>query len=89
MFDKLQEIEKRYDKLMTLISDPSVQSDQNEYRTHTKHLSEIQPLIENFREYKTVVSEVAQVNELLDGDDNELRELAEQEVAVLNSRSDE
>lgn len=89
MFDKLQEIEKRYEKLMTLISDPSVQSDQNEYRTHTKHLSEIQPLIENFREYKTVVSEVAQVNELLDGDDNELRELAEQEVAVLNSRRDE
>ena len=36
MFDKLQAIEERYDKLLALISDQSVQSDPNEYRTHAK-----------------------------------------------------
>ena len=46
MFDKLQAIEERYDKLTKLISDPAVQADQQEYRAHTKALSEIQPIIE-------------------------------------------
>ena len=45
MFDKLQAIEERYDKLTTLISDPAVQADQQEYRAHTKALSEIQPIL--------------------------------------------
>ena len=62
MFDKLQAIEERYDRLMSLISDPAVQADQSKYRTHTKALSEIQSLIEKFREYKAVVAEAAQAH---------------------------
>ena len=89
MFDKLQSIEERYDKLMTLISDPSVQADSNAYRTHTKALSEIQPLMEKFREYKKVVTETAQVKELADGDDSELLELAGQELALLTARQEQ
>ena len=34
MFDKLQTIETRYDKLMALVSDAAVQADPNRYRTH-------------------------------------------------------
>ena len=89
MFDKLQAIEERYDRLMSLISDPAVQADQSEYRTHTKALSEIQPLIEKFRAYKAVVAEAAQAHELLDGDDVDLRELATEELVVLDARRDE
>ena len=89
MFDKLQAIEERYDRLMSLISDPAVQADQSKYRTHTKALSELQSLIEKFREYKAVVAEAAQAHELLDGDDVDLRELATEELAVLDARRDE
>ena len=90
MFDKLQAIEKRYDKLMVLISDPAVQADQQEYRIHTKALSEIQPLIEQFRAYKAAVEEMAQAKELAEGpeEDEELRELAEQELTELEARRD-
>lgn len=88
MFNKLQAIEERYDKLLTLISDPSVQSDPNEYRMHTKALTEIQLLVEKFRDYKTAVAEVAQTKELAEGTDEELRELAEQELATLQARRD-
>ena len=55
MFDKLRAVEERYEKLMTLVSDAAIQADTTEYRTHTKALAELQPLIEKFREYKTVV----------------------------------
>ena len=88
MFDKLQAIEERYDKLTTLISDPAVQADQQEYRAHTKALSEIQPIIEHFQLYKEVVDEATQAKELADEakDDDELRELAQQELIHLEER---
>ncbi len=50
MFDKLRTIETRYDELMRLLSDGAVQSDPNQYRTHSKALSEIQPIVEKFRD---------------------------------------
>ena len=88
MFDKLQAVEERYDKLLALISDPAVQADQQEYRKHTRTLAEIQPLVEQFREYKAVVGELAETRELAAGDDEDLRELAEQELGALAARRD-
>jgi peptide chain release factor 1 len=92
MFDKLQTIETRYDELMGLLSDGAVQSDPNRYRTHSKALSEIQPIVERFRDYKTVESEIAETRELAggsDAEDAELRELAEQELAELGARRED
>ena len=89
MFDKLQTIETHYDELMGLLSDGGVQSDPNRYRTHSKALSEIQPVVEKFRDYKTVVSAIAETRELADGSDAELQELAEQELADLEVRRDD
>ena len=88
MFDKLQAIEDRYDKLTTLICDPTVKADQQEYRAHTKALSEIQPIIEHFRLYKEVTEEAVQAKELAEEakDDAELRELARQELVELEER---
>ena len=88
MFDKLQTIETRYDELMSLLSDGVVQSDPNQYRTHSKALSEIQPIVEKFRDYKTVESEITDTRELVDGADAEMQELAEQELTELEGRRD-
>ena len=89
MFDKLQTIETRYDELTTLLGGGLAQSDPGQYRTHSKALSDIQPVVEKFRDYKAVVSEIAQTRELADGPDADLRELAEQELAELESRRDD
>ena len=89
MFDKLQGIEERYGRLTALLSDPAVQADRQEYRRHTRSLAEIQPLVEQFRAYKAVVEELAQTRELAEGGDDDLRELAEQELRDLEARRDE
>ncbi len=90
MFDKLSNVETRYDELMSLVSDAEVQADPNTYRKHTKTLSELQPLVEKFREYKAVVQEAAQAKELAEGsaEDEDLRELARQELSTLDKRRD-
>ena len=64
MFEKLQTIEARYDELMALVSDVSVQSDPNQYRTHSKALSELQPVVDKYRDYRTVLDEIDQAKEL-------------------------
>ncbi len=89
MFDKLQTIETRYDELMALVSDAVVQADPNQYRTHAKALSEIQPIVDQFREYKMVLAEITETQELAESGDADMREMAEQELATLDTRRDD
>ena len=50
--------------LMQLLGTAEVQSDSSDYRKHAKTLSEIEPIVQKFREYKAVSEEVAQTEEL-------------------------
>ena len=87
MLDKLMAIEARYTELMGLLGDPAVQNDANQYRTHAKALAEIQPLVDRFREYKSVVNEIVQAEEL--AKDPEMRDLAQEELGALEARRDQ
>jgi peptide chain release factor 1 len=89
MFDKLSAVEARYEQLMALVADPAVQADPSGYRTHAKALAEIEPLVESFREYKTVLRELADTEELARGGDADMRDLAQQELRTLEQRRDQ
>jgi peptide chain release factor 1 len=88
MFDKLAAEEQRYDELTRLLSTAEVQSDPNEMRKHSKALSELEPLVDKYREYKGVASEIAQAEEMLAGADVDMRELAKEELKSLAPRRD-
>jgi peptide chain release factor 1 len=86
MLDKLRSIEARYEELLSSIGTSAVQSDPAEYRTQTKTLSEMEPLVEKFREYKAVLHEVSQAEELKKSADADMRALAEEELEGLEER---
>src|SRR5687768_8449708 len=86
MFDKLASVEARYDQLMAEMADPAVQSDTSRFRTHSKTLAELQPLVEQFRAYKDVASQIQATEDLLK--DPDMRELAQAEMAELETRRD-
>jgi peptide chain release factor 1 len=86
MFDKLTSVEARYDQVMAEMADPAVQADTTRFRKHSKALSEMQPLVEQFREYKDVLSQIATTQELVR--DPDMRELAQEELASLEARRD-
>jgi len=88
MFDKLAAEENRYDELSRLLSTAEVQADPNELRKHAKALSELEPLVEKYREYKSVASEIAQAEEMAAGADADMRELAKEELKSLTARRD-
>jgi len=86
MFSKLAEVEARYDQLMTEMASPAVQGDTATFRSHSKALAEIQPLVESFRRYKDVVNDLNAAEELLK--DPDMRELAQEELATLTAERD-
>ena len=88
MFDKLATEEQRYEELMRLLGTSAVQSEPAEYRRHAKALAEVEPLIEHFREYRTVVRDVAETEELVNGGDPDMRDLAREELKSLVVRRD-
>jgi peptide chain release factor 1 len=89
MLEKLETIESRYNQLAALLADPGVQADTGQYRTHAKALAELEPLVHAFQQYKTVASELEDAQQLLKGQDAEMRELAQEEVSSLEKRRDQ
>src|SRR4029077_4910137 len=88
MFDKLASEEQRYEQLMARLGTTEVQSDTAEYRKHAKALAEVEPLVEKFREYKSVAADIAGAEELASSGDTEMRELAKEELKALLVRRD-
>ena len=86
MFDKLTALEAKYEQMMAEMADPAVQADTAKFRAHSKALSDMQPLVDAFREYKTVVADLAAAEEMLK--DPDMRELAADEVTALTARRD-
>src|SRR3954466_12709233 len=86
MLDKLAAAEARYDLLMAEMADPAVQADTVKFRAHSKELSEIQPLIEQFQRYKEVETQLSATHELMK--DPDMRDLAQEELASLESQRD-
>lgn len=78
MFQKLEDVEKRYEELNAKISDPDIISNQNEWKKLMKEHAEITDIVEKYREYKKVKQNLEEAKAMLD--DKELRELAEIEM---------
>jgi len=85
MLDKLNAVEARYGELATLLADPAVQSDATKYRDTAKALSEIEPLVEKYREFKGVDQQLRDAQELVRGD-ADMAALAREELKELEPR---
>ena len=75
MFDKLEDVEKRYDELTKLISDPEVISNQTEWQKYMKEHASIEDVVLKYREYKKTKKQMEEAQEMME--DKELKELAE------------
>jgi peptide chain release factor 1 len=86
MFDKLNAVEARYGELTALLADPAVQNDAAKYRDNAKALSEIEPLVEKYREFKAVDQQTRDALELVRAGDADMAALAKEELKDLEPR---
>ena len=77
MFEKLEAVEKRYDEITKMISDPEVIAKTSEWQKLMKEHSDMTPIVEKYREYKKVKNDLEEAKLMLE--DKELKELAEDE----------
>lgn len=89
MLDKLAEVEKRYQHLENLLSDPQLVGKQREYSKVAKERAELEEIVACYREWKKNEQEIQGNRELLDERDEGIRELAKEELSVLRGRKDE
>ncbi|MCL2604824.1 MAG: peptide chain release factor 1 [Defluviitaleaceae bacterium] len=81
MFDRLTELEAKFEALSAQVSDPAVIADMNLWRGLMKEHSELTPIIETYRTYKKLNADLEDAKELLaESSDEELRQLAKEEV---------
>ena len=86
MFEKLASVEEKYEQMMAEMATPAVQADNAKFRSHSKAVAEMQPLVEKYREYKNVAAEIAATEEMLK--DPDMREMAQEELAQLTAKRD-
>ena len=80
MFQKLDDVEKRYEELTLKISDPEIINRQNEWREYMKEHAEIEPIVLKYREYKKVKNDYEEAKAMMGDSDKEIRDLAEMEM---------
>ena len=88
MFDKLSTAEAHYEELSTRLGTTELQSDPTEYRKAAKALSDLEPLVRAYREYRAVQKEIEGSQELVRSADADMRELAEDELKELQAKQE-
>lgn len=89
MLDKLAEVEKRYEELERLMSDPQLLVQQREYSKMAKERSELEEIVARYREWRKVEKEIQDNRQLLEENDELIRELAKEEVGALRQRKED
>ena len=90
MFDRLQSVEDRYERLNELLSDPEIVNDSKKLREYSKEQSDIQETVMAYREYKEVKEQLTDAKAMLDDKlDADMREMVKEEISELEPQIEE
>ena len=82
LLEKIEIIEKRYDEIYQMISNPDIIADQKKYIQLNKELKELSKLVETGKMYKNAVSQKLEAEEYLNSsdDDDDMIAMAKEEL---------
>jgi len=83
MLTKLRKIEKRYEDLQGLLSDPAIINNYSVYQKYAKEHADISDIVQTYREYVNITSQIEDNKDLLKDGDEELRAMAKEEATQL------
>ena len=87
MFERIEEIEIKHVELEDKVNDPEIIADQAQWRKLMKEYSDITPIIEKYREYKTAKQAIEDSLEMLkDTDDDEMKSLLKEELSESKAK---
>jgi len=86
MFDKLDQIEARYEDLGRQLGDPALLADQKKFQAIAKQHRDLEPTVDKFREYRKLRDSIAEARTMAGDSDPDLRAMAEEELAELEPK---
>ncbi len=90
MFDRLEDLLRRYEEIMNELNEPSVTANQERFRSLMKEQSDLTPLVEAYKEYRKVKQDAEDSLMMLESEsDEEMRELLKEEHAEAKKRIQE
>ena len=90
MFDRLEDLVRRYEEITNELTEPSVVNDQNRFRKLMKEQADLQPLVDAYIEYKKCQETVEDSLAMLESEsDEEMREMLKEELADAKKRTAE
>ena len=84
--NKLEQIEAKYDDLARQMSDPEIVQNQEKYQAAAQASAEISSIVNTFREWREANTQLEEARQLASGDDADMAELAQEEIAELEPR---
>lgn len=87
MFDKLCEVENKFEDINTKLCDPEIVSDQEQYTKLMKEMKHLTPVVEKFREYKKAKETLDESRAMLDegGMDADFAEMVKEEFETAKT----
>ncbi|WP_277287577.1 peptide chain release factor 1 [Sneathia sanguinegens] len=84
MFQKLEEVEKKYDELNKQLMDPKIMSDPKKIMEFNKAINAIEDIVEKYREYKAKNTEFTNLKQdIKEEKDHEMKEIMQEEINDL------
>lgn len=90
MFDKLEDLLIRFEEILSELNEPTVANDQNRFQKLMKEQSDLQPIVEAYKEYKASKETVEDSLMMLEEEnDEEMREMLKEELNDAKARIEE
>lgn len=87
MFENLEEVLLHYDEVINELSEPDVLNNQEKYRSLMKEQTDLEPVVEKYKEYKEVKAGIEDSLLILEEEkDEDMRELAKEELSDCRNR---
>ena len=86
MFDRLDQLEARYEDLGRQLADPTLVTDQKKFQATAKAHRDLEPTVEKLREYRSIKQGVADARAMLSDSDPDIKEMAQHELLALEPR---
>lgn len=87
MFEKLKEVEKRYEQIQQSLMEPGVANNQERYRSLMKEMAGLEDVVTAFRQLKKVRTDIEGNKQILETEsDEELRSMAKEELSELEKQ---
>ena len=90
MFDRLEDLVRRFEEIMNELNEPDVAGDQARFRMLMKEQSDLTPIVEAYKEYRKCSRDVEDSLAMLDEEnDEEMRDMLKEELSGAKKRIEE